>query len=59
VPNPLLEPMFVRDAAQLRTIEEALAHLQIVRTAETGPGDHWISIAFEIARRERDLSGHA
>jgi hypothetical protein len=53
VPNSYMDPVPIRGAADLRTVEDALAHWQMMRTAETGRGDHWVSIAFEIARRER------
>jgi hypothetical protein len=59
VPNSLMEPGLIRGAADLRTVEDALAHWQLVQTAEAGRGEQWISVAFEIARRERRRGGRA
>lgn len=59
MPHTLLDPTPVRGAADLRSVDEALTHWQSVRAAEAGRGEHWISIAFEIARRERDRGSWA
>lgn len=51
--QPVRDPDLIRAAARNRSLEEALAHFQLARAADVGPSDHWVSIAFAIAREQR------
>lgn len=52
--QPVRNPDLIREAARNRSLDEALTHFQLARTADVGPSDHWVSIAFAIARQQRD-----
>jgi hypothetical protein len=51
--QPVRDPDIIREAARNRSLDEALAHFQLARSADAGPSEHWISIAFAIAREQR------
>lgn len=51
--QPIRDPDLIRQAASNRSLDEALTHFQLARTVDTGPAEHWVSIAFAIARQQR------
>jgi hypothetical protein len=54
--QPVRDPDLIRQAARNRSVDEALTHFQLARTADTGPTEHWVSIAFAIVREQRSGS---